>query len=158
MRASLVIAPDKYTGVLPLVFLAGPIVGADDWQSTAIEALSNHEKFAIANPRRPHNPDNSFNEQVAWESLHLSLAARKGRILFWCAKETTHKCDRAYAQTTRFELGEWLGKAPGNIVVGAHPEFTGREYIKLRCKTAGVHLYDALPDVVAEVLKQMGVG
>src|SRR4051794_35861268 len=93
----------------PLVFLAGPIHGAPDWQSQAIAVLQGiAPALHIACPRRirPTGPFN-FNAQVDWETHHLRRAAEHGAILFWLASEVEHDCGRAYAQTTRFELGEW---------------------------------------------------
>ena len=96
-----------------LIFLAGPIQGAVDWQQEAAAHIQSiNPNLLIANPRRPLNIDHDFTEdmymeQVDWETQHLRHASRWGVILFWLAKESVHFCNRAYAQTTRFELGEW---------------------------------------------------
>jgi hypothetical protein len=64
------------------------------------------------------------------------MASETGVILFWLANEETHFCDRAFAQTTRFELGEWLAKSihafNNNVVVGIDTKFSGAGYIKHR--------------------------
>ncbi|MEO2088207.1 MAG: nucleoside 2-deoxyribosyltransferase domain-containing protein, partial [Gemmataceae bacterium] len=107
---SRVILPPHYPDPAgPVVFLAGPIQGAPPWQADAIRHL--HEllpELHVANPRRGYSPGEfDYAAQVDWETHHLRRAAAGGVILFWLAKEHTHFCERAYAQTTRFELAEW---------------------------------------------------
>jgi len=65
----------------------------------------------------------------------LRRASTEGCILFWLAKEYEHICDRAYAQTTRFELAEWKirhERDATKLVVGIEEGFTGAKYIKRR--------------------------
>lgn len=125
----------------PLVFLAGPIRGSTNWQQEAIAYIhSINPKVWIANPRRPLDIDSDFTEdmhreQIDWETHHLRHAGKWGVILFWLAKESVHSCDRAYAQTTRFELGEWKERHCRNnvkLVVGIEKGFTNERYIKHR--------------------------
>ncbi len=76
-----------------------------------------------------------YNEQVDWETYYLRRAAKQGVVLFWLAKEFRHTCDRAYAQTTRFELGEWKVRHERDgtkLVVGIEQGFTNAKYIKRR--------------------------
>ena len=125
----------------PLLFLAGPIQGADDWQKKAIEyLLSKDSHIYIASPRRDFDLHTDFseimyNEQVDWETFHLRRVANKGVIMFWLAREYKHKCERAYAQTSRVELGEWKvlhERDNVNLVVGIEDGFTGAKYIRRR--------------------------
>ena len=178
----------------PLIFLAGPIQGAYEWQSSAIQYIqAKCPKINIANPRRPleseeddsisNSPiiqgysqsspfgratmvemivplefwlgegnshedltagkttssgdfsDEKFNEQADWETFHLRRASTEGCILFWLAKEYEPICDRAYAQTTRFELAEWKMRHErdgAKLIVGIEKGFTGARYIKRR--------------------------
>src|SRR6185369_15863792 len=88
---------NQQDGDSPLVFLAGPILGADDWQSQAVKSI--HDKnpnIIIANPRRDKwetdEPAHEFEVQVVWETNHLRLASAYGGIMFWLAKETSHIC------------------------------------------------------------------
>lgn len=146
----------------PLVFLAGPILGADDWQAQAIKLI--HDKnpnIVVANPRRDKwdsSDPHEFDVQVAWESNHLRLASAYGAIMFWLAKETSHICDRAFAQTSRFEFAEWLThykyrkllhpENPIKLVLGIDDDFPGRKYILSR-------LFDDCPEfVVATTLEE----
>lgn len=113
--------PPKYDRTdKPLIFLAGPILGAERWQNKAAELL---EKLAldinIASPRYIGNdqdiigdffPEEKPHSQIDWETYHLNKAGKNGVILFWLAKESEHFCDRAFAQTSRFELSEWKEK------------------------------------------------
>ena len=104
----IVIEPPNYPEISgPLVFLAGPIQGAL-WQPEAITLIQKAApKLHIASPRRNYLPGEFVYEaQVDWETNFLRKASKIGAILFWLAKEAYHQCDRCYAQTTRFELGE----------------------------------------------------
>ena len=76
-----------------------------------------------------------YNEQVDWETYQLRKAGKTGIIIFWLAKENEHICERAYAQTSRFELGEWKTKhelQKTGLVVGIEPGFTNAKYIMRR--------------------------
>lgn len=126
-----------------LVFLAGPILGAEDWQSRAINILHGSDPdLSIANPRREtceKLSDENWGLQVEWETSHLRLASVYGGILFWLAPEIEHNCERPFAKTTRFEFAEWLThykyrkihapERPLKIVLGVHDDFPGRDYI-----------------------------
>lgn len=135
-----IIIPPRYVEVDgSVIFLAGPIRGAIDWQGKAIHYIRNkNPELHIASPRRPiltqdEFQEATFDEQVDWEHYYLQQAAENGVTLFWLAKEAEHRCDRAYAQTTRFELGEATGVhrfASIKVVVGIEDGFTGRKYIR----------------------------
>jgi hypothetical protein len=151
----------------PLIFLAGPIQGAADWQSSAITFLQTYSHLNIASPRRATNWNErlsieAYNEQVDWEHHHLERSAAEGVILFWLAREAEHVCDRAYAQTTRFELGEavtlhrWHGT---KVVVGIDLGFTNARYLKktIAHKAPGIPLCFDLKDTceaAVRLLKQ----
>lgn len=148
----------------PLVFLAGPITGAPDWQSRAIALIraADAELF-IASPRRAVEREGDFTEdmyleQVAWEHRHLARAAEDGVTLFWLAKESRHVCDRAYAQTTRFELGEAVTVhrfTGAKVVVGIEPGFTNERYIRktLASKTPGIVLLGTIEETCAAAIR-----
>ena len=134
VRMGTVITPPTYVEITgPLIFLAGPIQGAPAWHERAIAYIQYHApQVTIASPKAP---DDSWKFdyclQVDWETHHLSTAAQAGVILFWLAKEHTHQCDRAYAQTTRAELFEWKNRK-GRMVIGIEDGFTGARYIRHR--------------------------
>lgn len=134
----LVILPPEYPVISgPLVFLAGPIQGAPNWQSEAIRLLTEMApRLHIASPRRSV-PRELFEyaEQVDWETHHLRRAATDGVILFWLAREVTSTPGRAYAQTSRFELAEWKVRHERDavkLVVGIEEGFSGARYIRHR--------------------------
>lgn len=122
---------------IPVIFLAGPIQGAPDWHKEAIAYLQEQApNIVLASPKKAYL-DGSFvyGEQVDWESHFLNRAAFNGCVLFWLAKEETHFPERAYAQTSRFELGEWATKQRQlncNLVVGIEEGFSGTRYIQRR--------------------------
>lgn len=143
-----------------IVFLAGPIKNAPNWQDKAVEMLAKRQsdfnvrkRVVVANPRTEGKWHGDYNGQVDWELKHLQLASQTGVIVFWLALpnptlEMSHeelglmlgydsqRPTRAYAQTSRVELGEWIGfsrqwsKAP--FILGIEPGFTGERYIKRR--------------------------
>lgn len=124
----------------PLVFLAGPIQGTTNWQARAVELIGAVAPgIAIANPRREYLPgDFVYAAQVDWETFMLRQAANNGVILFWLAKETEHNPERAYAQTTRFELAEWATRAQFDrnvrLVVGIEEGYSGARYVRHRLR------------------------
>ncbi|MEK7628697.1 MAG: nucleoside 2-deoxyribosyltransferase domain-containing protein [Patescibacteria group bacterium] len=156
----------------PLVFTAGPIQGTADWQEEAIRMLQvAWPTTHIACPRSsiweksmtPNERDYLFEQQVRWEHYYLNHALRHGVVLFWLAPEMQHFPERAYAQTTRFELGFVLGSAlamksvgfnrdyPLPLVVGIHPQFSNRSYLRKTLAYHAVPTYDALEDTVEAV-------
>jgi hypothetical protein len=137
MPGQLIYPPDYPDVSGPLVFLAGPIRGAPAWHPDAVRllwALAPH--LHVANPSPPESPaEFEYTTQVDWETHHLRRAAANGVILFWLAKEEVHICERAYAQTTRFELAEWKVRHERDgtkLVVGIGAGFTGAKYIRQR--------------------------
>ena len=136
MTGKILIAPQYDLLAGPLIFLAGPIQGAPNWQAEAVLRIQvRAPEIHIACPRRKTYDDENFvyAEQVDWERNYLRRAALNGAILFWLAKEAEHKCNRAYAQTTRFELGEcktWHERDGAKLVVGIEEGYTGAKYIR----------------------------
>lgn len=138
MNTNLILPPQYIdTQNTPVIFLAGPIQGAPQWQAQAIALLQNLVPQAyIASPRKEYL-DGTFvyANQVNWETHYLNKAAQSGVVLFWLAKEEVHFPERAYAQTSRFELGEWKVKHERdgiNLVVGIEEGFSNARYIKHR--------------------------
>jgi hypothetical protein len=121
----------------PVIFLAGPIQGAADWQKEAAAIIQKlNPDVAIANPRREYlDGEFVYEQQVDWETAFLNHAAKNGAILFWLAKEQTQLPGRAYAQTSRFEIAEWKARyeqKPFNLIIGIEDGFTGARYIRHR--------------------------
>jgi len=140
--AKIIIAPNVITiKRASLIFLAGPIQGAGEWHKEAIEIIhSINTEIYVASPKRQKRRSGDFteemyNEQVDWETTYLKRAASNGTILFWLAKEEMHSCDRAFAQTSRFELAEWKSRYEvydTHLVVGIEEGFPGARYIRRR--------------------------
>lgn len=156
----------------PHIFLAGPIKGASRWQDDAVEHIwSMDDSIHIASPRRPvttltadqkHQKFTTemFNEQVDWESKYLNRAATNGVILFWLAKESVHLCERAYVQTTRFELSEWKEKhlrTGTKLAVGIQEGFSGANYIRRRMMQdcPEIHICDTLKETCRDAVALM---
>jgi hypothetical protein len=133
-----VLLPPKIVAVEgPLVFLAGPIQGAPDWQAEAIRWFqAEAPDLTMASPRRECSPGEfDYAAQVDWETHHLRRAAERGVILFWLACEAVSVHGRSYAQTSRFELAEWKVRHERDgvrLVVGLEDGFSGARYIRHR--------------------------
>ena len=146
-----VITPDtpkeNYSVKEKMIFLAGPIQGTKNWQENAIKWLElsykGEDELIIANPRRETPIGFKYEDQVDWESFHLNYS---DVILFWLAEETKHFCDRAYAQTTRFELGEWFDSE--KVVIGANLSFPGLKYIKYKIEEFNKSYLQPLPGYI----------
>jgi hypothetical protein len=118
---SKLIIPKNYIKELdaPLIFLAGPIRNAPNWQDKAIKILFSQEpNLIIASPRRGirnkiseyiiAGNENYFPRQRAWERHYLDLASRTGAILFWLPRRKSLFSRKVYGAMTRVELGEWM--------------------------------------------------
>lgn len=168
--------PNEYTGDKKSVFLAGPIQGAGKWHERMIDLFQKKDKdFVISSPKlidglTDHEKQMDYIEmvmknlslQVDWETKHLHKAAKNGVIVFWLGKEEKHYCNRAYAQTTRYELAEWINKSGAglniDIVVGYDKEFPGLQYIQHRLKELEIYnewlfLYNSMEKVVKKTLE-----
>lgn len=148
----------KITG--DIVFLAGPIQGALDWQAGAVRILEElNAEITIANPRRDYlDGEFVYEKQVDWETANLRAASEQGAILFWLAAEHTHNCDRAYAQTTRFELAEWKIRHERDgvkVVIGIDEGFSNGRYIRRRISQdcPDIHIQDTLEATCKEAVR-----
>jgi hypothetical protein len=134
-----------------VIFTAGPIQGAPDWQKQVppiLTELAHEDEFCdrtlvVANPRaRQWHGD--YYGQVDWELRMLERASMSGVILFWLAcadPNAVQPPGRAYAQTSRFELGEWVGRKLADtysidLVVGVEEGFPNERYIRHRLAKA----------------------
>jgi hypothetical protein len=138
------LTPPNYVNIdKPVLFLAGPIQGAQGWQDDAIKIINKADlDIYIANPRRRERFEESYSNrtgQYDWETYHLTKAGlpedekMKGVVMFWLAKEHEHICGLDYAKTTRNEIGKWsiYHKLLGaNIVVGIEEGFSGKRYLE----------------------------
>jgi hypothetical protein len=148
----LVKCPDSFAGHTGMwkVFLAGPIQGAPKWQFELPEI----ENVMWISPRRDDGAvlnDETHRQQMEWETQALRTA---NIILFWIPEEVEHVEGRGYAQTTRFELGENLGRGK-RIIMGVHDNFPGRLYFEYKAyKYPVIHntVYHTLEECV-EALK-----
>jgi len=130
------VPPEHVSSEQRMIFLAGPIQGAPDWQSDAVNILiALKPDICIASPRRESFEEVSYDEQVNWETENLRKAGENGVIMFWLAKENEQISGRSYAQTSRAELFEWKVRHErdgAKIVIGIEEGFTGYRYIKKR--------------------------
>jgi hypothetical protein len=130
------VPPEHVSSEQRVIFLAGPIQGASDWQSYAINILTTLKpNICIASPRREKFEGVNYDEQVDWETENLRKAGKNGVIMFWLAKESEQIQERSYAQTSRAELFEWKVRHErdgAKIVIGIEEGFSGSKYIRRR--------------------------
>lgn len=121
----------------PVIFLAGPIQGAANWQTEAATNIHNIDPtIIVASPRRDY-PEGTFiyEKQVDWETHFLRKAGKIGVVGFWLAAQTKETPGRAYAQTSRFELAEWKMRHEYEgvkLTVGIEEWFGNARYIRRR--------------------------
>lgn len=134
-----------------VIFLMGPIQGAPDWQTKFYNTFEKkikekdffkklNKNIIVACPRRENLDDSEFvyKDQVDWESFYLEKAANNGVIFCWLPKMESNVEGRSYAQTSRFEIGEWWSKGKSikdfKMIIGADKEFEGLKYIEYKFK------------------------
>lgn len=145
-----------------VIFLAGPIQGAPDWQSKATEIIhSLNSSIIVASPRKDY-PEGTFvyEKQVDWETHFLKRAAKRGVILFWLAVQVEETPGRSYAQTTRFELGEWKARCEQGgvrLVIGIDASFGNARYIRRRLgqDCPNVPILDNLEETCRETVRSL---
>ena len=156
------------------VFFAGPIQGTNSekmWQEDFIasiekefESVKMNKNVFLCSPRRLGEfvkKDFDYNEQVDWESKYLNLALNQGVVVFWLANEHEQVKGRSFAQTTRFELGEYFNKCQNvdnaKIIVGAESKFEGTRYIEKKFTDSfeNFKLIQITSDMKEEIIKQI---
>ena len=129
------------------IFLAGPILGAPEWQNQIPEINGD---ITLLSPRRDNYDNFNYDEQVNWETIGLRIA---DIILFWIPEEKEKILDHEYAQTTRTEFGEYLARGK-KIIIGIHNNFLGRRYFETKCNQYGIEkLHNNLDDCIKEIEK-----
>lgn len=147
-----------------IIFLAGPIQGAALWQDEAIKIIRQiDDKLNIACPRRPIMNKQDFGpteyaQQIDWETHYLRKAGSSGVIMFWLSKEFEHIPNRAYAQTTRFELAEWKirhERDGAKLVLGIEAGFGNERYIRRRFSQdcPDIIIYNSLQETCRQTVK-----
>ncbi len=127
-----------------ILFLAGGITGCPDWQSVALQELTNSGELILVNPRRldfPIHDPSAAEAQILWEHRMLRKA---DAILFWFPCETL-------CPIVLYELGAWsMTQKP--LFVGCHPEYKRRQDVEIQTRLVRpeVKVHDRLEDVVFE--------
>tara|TARA_Y100000114_G_scaffold129584_1_gene127054 strand:+ start:569 stop:1072 length:504 start_codon:yes stop_codon:yes gene_type:complete len=121
----------------PVIFLAGPIQGAPDWQTPAAGFIHDIDPtIVVASPRKDYLEGTFvYEKQVDWETHFLRAAGHRGVVAFWLAAQVEDTPGRSYAQTTRFELAEWKMRHEyegANLTVGIEEGFGNARYIRRR--------------------------
>ncbi|HLD00404.1 MAG TPA: hypothetical protein VJC39_01540 [Candidatus Nanoarchaeia archaeon] len=152
----------------PLIYLAGPIRSAPNWQDEAIKLIfSVDENIAVASPRRGIRPpifsylaseEGYFPRQRAWEIHYMNLAYKTGAILFWLPGEESHDCSKVYGAMSRFELGLWINEQRrnpgGNLCFGTDGKFPEWDTINydLSIEMPDKIIYNTLEETCSEAV------
>jgi hypothetical protein len=154
----------------PLIFLAGPIRSAPNWQDEAIGLLfSMRREIVIASPRRERNArllpyylcgrEDFFHRQRAWERHYLDMASRTGAVMFWLPGEEKHSCRKSYGAMTRIELGQWMtnyrNDSSVRLCVGSDGRFSELDTIvyDLYLDAPDMKVFKSLEETCAEAIR-----
>ena len=135
-----VLRPPEYVEIdRPVIFLAGPVSGAPSWHRAAEEYVASTAfagEVIVANPNTDMgSAEMTHAERTDWESGHLNLAGEQGAVMFWLPNQAESlKEGKDYAQTSRFEIGEWMVRASqgASVVLGIEEGFKDASYIRRR--------------------------
>ncbi len=156
------------TQTRPVVFLAGPVQGTYDWQAGVAERL--RTLGANADIVSPRGQDDLYTQpsqwlesgqQNPWERRYLRLARDMGVIAFWLAAQEYGTPGRAYAQTTRIELGRVAGWKDYNpaikLVFGVDQRYQGgnQTYMEEVCEELGVPVQRDLNDMSEAIITEL---
>ncbi len=165
------IIPNRYVEVNgSLIFLAGPIMGAPNWQDEAIDfILTRKPRMTVVSPRRGirqsiarhilPSEENYFPRQRAWERYYLDLASKTGAIMFWLPRESEHRCEKVYGAMTRLELGQWMTNYRNNnsvrVCFGSDGKFPELDTVKydLSLDTPDKDIKTTLEETCLEAIK-----
>lgn len=156
----------------PLIFLEGPVQGAQDWQTPfAHRLLLEVPGIAVASPRPLDDhvaqltsasekiAHAASDKQVAYEFLARKTAFHFGAIAMWWAAQDPslpYNPERVYAKTTSKEEAEAWGildaKPDYPFIVGYDPAFTAssknsRAYSERNHALLGITTHTSLEDV-----------
>jgi hypothetical protein len=165
---------DEINDSEPVLFLAGPIQGAANWQRQVLEIVrtipAQIDTLHVANPRREtirvmgDFSEEDYNIQVDWEEDHILRSYDNGGILYWFDAQDPdipYEKGRAYAQTTRIEIGDTLAvKRLGhdiNAVFGFDPKYKGgsEKYLRKKANKHGVPVFDELEVACRALVNQI---
>lgn len=152
-RTNLVCCPDDLKGLTKTfkIFTAGPIQGSSDWQHN----LPDIPGVTWISPRRLGYNFFNYDQQTEWETIGLRIA---NLVLFWIPEPVENIPGRSYAQTTRIEFGEILGRYDKPCVFGCYPEYNGRQYLEYKVKEyTGQSLHTTLEDCIDEIKSKLPI-
>lgn len=148
-----------------IIFLAGPIQGAADWQARVINIIHDLDSsVVVASPRKDYESGTFvYERQVDWETHFLRKAGASGVIAFWLARQIIETPGRSYAQTTRFELAEWKMKHElegAALTLGIEEGFGNARYIRRRFEQDApeVKITDSLEDMCKNAVELLRAG
>ena len=129
----ILISPHEENLSGPVVFLAGPIQGAPDWQGDAIAELSKNQSIDIISPRaardeRVEMTDEEIVSQAKWQATYIQKTITDGVFLCFFPKAIEENAQ--YAQESLLLLGTIIAKVQTqSVFVGIEEGFANRHAI-----------------------------
>jgi hypothetical protein len=167
------LTPPGWTSVdenVPVVFIAGPIQGAPDFQTPfAHRMIAAHPHLVVASPRRLEIDKNfNYDKQVKWEQANLGRAAFNGIQAFWLEPRDhslPYEEGRPYGKTTFGEFNQFymrkMLRPETRGMLGIHPDYTAsggisERYTRLLAEIAGLTvIHSRIEDLEAAVLEEL---
>ena len=157
------IPQEKIKGTL--VYLIGPIPGAEDWHKLAVAYLKHMAEeqkieLTVACPQRLLQKRENFTldekkKQMSWDIFFRNKAISDGLVLIWLPGETKHICDHPYGQNSRFELGLICGLSrllPLKFSVGMENNFPGAINIEEELRGMDIKIHNTLKETCEAVI------
>lgn len=157
-------APDS----IQTVFLAGPVQGAPNYHDEfARRILVARPDVVVASPRRTRDDQARFDrdEQKAWEFASRERTYKLGVTGIWLAAQDftdeEYPEGRAYAQTTRIEFGQTVGRYQENprvkLVLGFHSEYAGgnEDFIRSLMNYVGLPVVESQDEFIDQILAKL---
>ncbi len=158
----IIISPNEDDVQENLIYLAGPIFGAPDWQSDAVGLLGINDSVNVISPRQARDlsiPLSGKDEhaQICWEQKYLHRVMREGLVLFWFPKPQVGFLGEHYGRQSFFELGEVVSASllnKASLVVGFEDGFSHKSYIHetLMAKMPDLLIATSLPELCDQTL------
>lgn len=165
-----IIPPNQITeSENPVVFLAGPVQGARNWQARVGADLLSQSltDITVVSPRgnpplyAPTSYWMSEGLQTPWEKHHLKLARDQGVLAVWMAEQIYETPGRVYAQTSRIEFGRiagWLDYNPAiSFVFGVDPKYKGgnQTYMEEVCGDLNIQIARNFGAFTTQILERL---
>ena len=152
--------PHSFSENGKVVYLAGPLKSAPNWQKEACDYFERSASgLHIINPRWESLPlDFDAEDQFQWEYFHQCLALERGCVMFWFPANMKNRRPFAYGGKALIDLGEIVAQTrlnKGRIYIGMEPGWRSLAADYIKC-VMGEHIYESLEELCRQVVKDSG--